>query len=306
MKKIDIFSMPELWRGAVRPGFRMTTELLKVFDIGEKYALRARCYSGIRLIFETDAREMSLAIKFGAAIRPMFNAGIKINACTSTVQLTKPAHMDLPAGVKRLEIQLPHLVELLDIELSLDDQAKIQPIPETRRRIIYCGDSMFQGAVCSSPAGTATSLVAEKLDLDWINTSVGGARINAEHCRLSAQLPGDILLVALGTNDDMSGTQEDLLRKNIRESLVHITRFPGIQLVQLPIRKFVTVRVVEPVSSRIWLEELKNYPQIGVIDGTKCLPEDPSLFVDGVHPNDRGMRFYGEALAAEIRKYITR
>ena len=75
-----------------------------------------------------------------------------------------------------------------------------------------------------------------------------------------------------------------------------------------PVRRYVPVTEdgkklannKEGVSFADYRKELRrigrNYPEVKVINYKKLMPDDPSLFADGVHPTDYGHIIFGNNL----------
>lgn len=301
MKEIELRDRPEIFRGCVRPGQRMSDALLNFFDTAPKRLLRARCLSGVRLRFVTDSPELEFSLHFGSPVRPVFTTDFLINGEIRTVDGSGPHRLELPPGEKDIVIYLPHLVEILQMELKLADDAAFRTSPETRKRIIFCGDSIMQGMTTTSPIRSAASLAAKNLDLDFINTSVGGARMNPEHVRLSAALGGDFLVVALGVNDVLAKTDPEQFRRNTANALKELAAFPGGKLLILPIP-----RVASPEPDLTPYREIIRseaaFLSVPTRDGYDFFPAKAELYCDGTHPNDAGAKIYADFLTQTIQQ----
>ena len=302
MKKIELRDWPEIFRGCVRPGQRMSDSLLDFFNTAPKTFLRARCLSGVRLQFATDSSELEWTLEFGSPVRKIYTTDFLINGELRTVDGPGPHRLELPPGEKDIVIHLPHLVEILNAELKLDDDATFKTMPETRRRIIFCGDSIMQGMTTTSPLRAIAARTAEMLNMDFINTSVGGACMKPDHVRLSAELNGDFLVVALGVNDAISRTEMGQFRRNAEDALKALAEFPGDKLLVLPIP-----RVASPEPDlKPYRESIRtaasSFPSIPVLDGNDFFPAKAELYCDGTHPNDAGAKIYSDILYQTIKQ----
>ena len=48
----------------------------------------------------------------------------------------------------------------------------------------------------------------------------------------------------------------------------------------------------------------RDYPSVRVIEVTSLVPDDPTYFVDGVHPNAKGMRTYADGIEGPLRRIL--
>ena len=298
MKNIDLTE--KFYRGCAGGCERMNKALLVCFDTAPKYLLRAECPSGVRICFSTDAREMIFSLVFGQAVRPVFTSDCFIGDRMITLQGEGPHRLELPPGEKTVSIHLPHLVRINGVELSVNDEAFVAPVLETRPRILFCGDSIMQGMVTTSPSLAPAPRTAAALDMDFINTSVGGAKMDPEHVRLTALLPGELMIVALGVNDAILKTPSDTFAANTEKSLEIFGTFPGKKYLILPIPN------TAPSTPNLneYRETIRTcagkYPDIHLLDGYDFFPAEKENYYDGTHPNDRGAAIYAEYLSQTI------
>ena len=294
MKKIDLTE--KFYRGCTAGRMRMDTGLLSCFNTAPKYLKRALCSSGVRICFTTDAREMEFSLVFGAAVRPVFTSDCFVNGEKITLHGEGPHKLEFSEGAKQIIIHLPHLVLIEKIALSVNDTASVTPLTEKKKNILFCGDSIMQGMVTSSPSLALAPRVAAGLDMDFINTSVGGARMDPEHLRLTAQLPGDIMFVALGVNDAILKTPPEEFEENTVKALENFKSFSG--------RKYIILPIPNMAPSTPDLEKYRGiirrcagkHPEIRIIDGYEFFPAEEANYHDGTHPNDKGAEIYARYL----------
>ncbi|MBQ7206762.1 MAG: SGNH/GDSL hydrolase family protein [Lentisphaeria bacterium] len=298
MKIIDLTE--KFYRGCAGGCVRMNDALLACFDTAPKYLLRAKCPSGVRICFSTDAREMTFSLVFGQAVRPVFTSDCFIDARRITLQGEGPHKLEFPPGEKNVSIHLPHLVRIDGVEIAVNDEASVVPVPEMRPRILFCGDSIMQGMVTTSPFSAPAPRTAAALNMDFINTSVGGAKMDPEHVRLTALLPGDFMIVALGVNDAIMKTPPDAFAANTEKSLACFETFRG--------KKYLVLPIPNTAPSTPDLNEYREiiracagkYPGIRLLDGYEFFPAQKENYHDGTHPNDRGAALYAEYLTQTI------
>ena len=286
MKKIVLTE--KFYRGCAGGCARMNKALLECFNTAPKYLLRAECPSGVRLCFSTDAREMIFSLAFGQAVRSVFTSDCFINGRKITLHGEGPHKLELPRGKKDVAIHLPHLIQINGVEFVVNDEASAVPVPEIRPRIIFCGDSIMQGMVTTSPSLAPAPRTAAELNMDFINTSVGGAKMNPEHVRLTALLSGELMIVALGVNDAILKTPLDAFAANTEKSLEMFEIFSGKKYLILPIPN------IEQSTPN-----LHEYREI-IRSRAEKYPDIKENYYDGTHPNDKGAAIYAKYLSQTI------
>ena len=296
MKDINLNEHPELFRGCGVPGRRMSDKLIELFSISEKHLWRAQCASGVRLDFITDSSKIEYSLEFGKPVRQIFTSDIFIDGELTTVDGAGPHTLELKPGKKHIVIHLPHLVVLENIELKIADDAEISAAAIPEKRLLICGDSICQGMTTSTPSIALVPLTAAALGVDFVNTSVGGAKMSAEHLKLTMDIPGDVLIMALGVNDALHKVSYDEFRSKTEAALAVMAEFPGKKLLVLPIPNVAASTPDLPVYREIIRFAAGQYPEIKIIDGYEFFPAQEELYRDKTHPNDEGSKVYAKAL----------
>lgn len=302
MKTVVLSEHPELFRGCAAPGRRMTDALMELFSTADKYKWRAQCASGVRLDFFTDGTEMEYSLVFGKPVRKVFTSDIFVDGERFTVDGEGPHVLQFAPGRKHIVIHLPHLVVLEDIGLKIADDAVIEAASALAGRLLFCGDSIMQGMVTSTPADALVPLTAAALDMDFVNTSVGGARMSVEHLKLTMEIPGDVLIMALGVNDAIGKVSYDEFRAETEKTLAAMAEFAGDKLLVLPIPNVAASTPDLAVYREIIRFVVSQYPEIAVLDGYEFFPAVPELYIDKTHPNDIGSKIYARALIGALEK----
>ena len=297
MKKIELTE--KYYRGCASGCVRMSEELQTCFNTPHNIYLRVQCQSGVRICFSTDAREMVFSMAFGDAVRQVFTSDLFIDGKMTTLTGEGPHRIELAEGEKNITIHLPHLVLINKIELAVNDGAEVKPLPRPEKTILFCGDSIMQGMTTTSPALAPAPRIAAGLNMDFINTSFGGAKMNPEHVRLTSILPGDIMIVALGTNDSLAKKPLDVFTEDVRKSLKIFAAFAGGKYLILPIPNPGVPPGLDEYR-RIIRTEAESYPEIRVIDGYEFYPADLEYYCDKTHPNDKGAELYARHVVKVI------
>lgn len=163
--------------------------------------------SGVRLRFATDAEQIGLSF---APMPPEYAPGHHIDL-TIAGELVASAHAPegaesalftgLPQGVKTVELWLPPGAPVTLRELSLNDGATAQVVPDPRPKWVTYGSSITHSVGARSSARTWPAIIARKRGLNL--TSLG----YAGHCQLEPMvgmmirdLPADLITLKLGIN----------------------------------------------------------------------------------------------------------
>ena len=298
MKRIELEGRNEFFRGCVAPGVRMNEELLELSREPEKRLLRARCATGVRIALFTDAVEAAFSFRFGGAAREVFTTDLQVDGILfATVTGEGPHRIPLPPGEKELVLHFPHLVEVDEFSLAVDDAASVRPAAGPERKLLICGDSIMQGMTCTTPSRAVGTILAARLGMEFHNTSVGGAAMNAAAVRGTCAVGGDAIVVAFGINDVFLNTPVETFRGECADVCRLLGEFPGKAFMVTPIPCL--KKENEPVEElrEIIRKSAGAFPRITVIEGPEIFPAEEEFYVDGTHPNDAGMAVYAARLA---------
>ncbi|MFF2655189.1 GDSL-type esterase/lipase family protein [Streptomyces sp. NPDC058045] len=106
----------------------------------------------------------------------------------------------LPAGLKEVEIWLPHRERTELIALRTD--APVQPPPDRGRKVwLHHGSSISHGSDADSPTTTWPALAAARGGVELVNLGLGGsALLDPFVARTLRDTPADLISVKLGIN----------------------------------------------------------------------------------------------------------
>jgi len=121
MKKIDLNSPVEFFRGVYPSGKRMNKALLDFYSTDEVYIVRANCASSVEIVMQTDAVTLEVFVKFGKAAREIYTTDVKVNGEFFVLSGAGKHILPLPAGSKQVVVYLPHLAVLDDFYLAYSD-----------------------------------------------------------------------------------------------------------------------------------------------------------------------------------------
>ena len=306
MKKINLTDAPEFFRGACKPFVRMNQQLLDFYSVTENWKIRAACASGMAIVFETDSENLQITVEFGEPARQVFSTDVEVADMITTFDGAGTHTMNLAPGKKVVTIYLPHLAVLNKFDVKIDDNALVSPVADNRPKLLICGDSILQGMTCSSPAKASVVIAAKELDMILHNTSVGGAKMEFSPVEATVEFGGskdDVIVVGFGANDAAQKVDLDYFRNSTNKILSAISNFAGKAVIISPIPTTNEFESRRPIYSNIVREEAAKYPKVKLLDGDQFYPANrDDLYVDGLHPNDEGMKIYAAGLIQAVKE----
>lgn len=189
---------------------------------------------------------------------------------------------------------------------SVTRQKEIVPVERAETVIVMLGDSLTAGyglpADAAVPALAQTRLVANGFDVAIVNAGVSGDTTSMGLARYDwsvASAEPDMLIVALGANDFLSGLPAEIARDNLGK-IIEKAQAAGIKVV---------LAGLEPrwPETPVSLEEAYTdiYPELASKYGVALYPsymdgvwnEPDNLLPDGLHPNLRGVEIMANNLS---------
>lgn len=276
---------------------------------------RARCGAGVRGQFVTDSPEVRIDLHFPTeSVTGRYHAALFVDG-EFREMFGPPGPVErfssslLPHGSTRqertFEVWLPPYAECHLLSLEIAAGATLQAPPRvTHPRILFCGDSITQGAV-SEPHQSYTAVIAAGLQHDLHNLGIGGSKMNGNIGGVRGEISFDIAAVAFGTNDfsaqiplDFFAMEACSLLRNLREAQ---PTAPIFLLTPLP-RPDENIQAVALERYREALRILANESRrVFCLEGPALLPEGVDLLADGLHPNDEGHKLIGQRAAIAMR-----
>jgi len=293
---------------------RMNSELAEIYGRKRSTIVRAECTTNIRLRFKTDSKNIGLSIRFGDAARLVYATDISVKGFdTMSLSPLDPADgldmtVRLPGtGLRDVTIEFPHLVRTWLKDVRLDDGATIEQAVPLDGKMIFIGDSIFQGMTASSPTRTLASIAANLLHKDLVNVAVGGGMMDARAVESSKGYGADIALVNFGVNDYAHGGALNDFKKRTVEcanALASNSKWQPYAISPVPYLNDKGKNAAGHTFAefrKVFTDVMSSYPSIKVLDGFEMLPYDKDCFIDGCHPNDMGSLIYGNAIAKAIK-----
>lgn len=234
--------------------------------------------------------------------RPTQRAGNLMTAglpASRTGQTECLLYLPLYNGVKSVEIGVPAGAT---IEKAADH------LNGNRRPLVYYGTSIAQGGCASRPGMAHVGMLGRLLDRPMINLGFSGSgRMEPAVSRLLAELDPEIYVIdCLWNIGNMPEPEFTLRVTTLIETIRHAHPTTPILFVgQSRIQSDQPVPAMEQLQDKIVKRMLsRGVTGLSLCPGKKLLGSDGDGTVDGVHPNDLGMRRQADALAPVLANIL--
>ncbi len=214
------------------------------------------------------------------------------------------------AVMRDVEIWLPYAESVDFLGLTVNDTARLQPVPKRARpRYVAYGDSITQGFWATDVTFTYPVLVAMRNGWELVNLGCGGRQATATDGQVIGSVPADVITILIGFNDHYGNKPLDRYRADVRGMLQRIRAAQP----QTPIYLITPPWSTEPFPTKLGLH-LEDYRRVlraiaaeahdahlHIVEGPDLIPADAGFFADGIHPNDRGFRSLADKLAPQLK-----
>jgi len=162
----------------------------------------AATQAGIRLCFQSNTRQLSGKV---LPLEKARNLDLYLDGTLfATADITDKstfAFVDLPDGVKELELWLPQRSDFALEFLQIDNDATLQPLEDTRPKWVTYGSSITHCGEAASPSFTWPGVVARTRDVNLTCLGYGGqCHLDIQIARMMRDLPADYLSICAGIN----------------------------------------------------------------------------------------------------------
>ncbi len=295
---------------------RMTAELEAFYSYSDAALLRATCTTNVRLRFRTNSTKLFLKMAYGQFARPISCVNVLVEGanpiCVDAEKVEEGFAKELPlktnGEMKEVQVSFPHLAQVVLQDFRLDDGARIEAASPLKGKMVFVGDSIFQGMTSSSAENSIEAIFGRKLGCDIHNLAVGGAIMQPEAVRLSRALGGTMVAINFGVNDFAQAISMAVFEQRTRDSIRLLAEDAQNR------KPYVVVPIPFPGENGPNKEGLtsedyrncirkaaKEYPAITLIEGMEFYPNDRKYFIDSCHPNDAGAAIYADGFAKAVR-----
>ncbi|WP_289023964.1 SGNH/GDSL hydrolase family protein [uncultured Salegentibacter sp.] len=226
---------------------------------------------------------------------------------------------DTVNGIKHnLRLYLPLYNTVSYMEIGVDEQSyfKNTSIPDKNPVVIY-GTSITQGACSGRPGTTWTSLLERQINTPVLNYGFSGnGRLEDEVISYLAQLDAEVFVLdCLANFTSGQGLNAVEAKKRLIKSVEALRKLnPETPIVLTDHAGYPYGEVYNPEKKKYQLLnkanreafeflERKGYRDIYLLEN-EDLGLDQDDFIDGVHPNDAGMKKYAEAYGRLLLKIV--
>lgn len=207
------------------------------------------------------------------------------------------------------------------LEIGVPEGNSFKPLPLSQEKpIVFYGTSILQGGCASRPGLAWTSIVERRLNCPVINLGFSGnGRLEPEVIDLINEIDAQLYVLDCIPNLVHGNVYSDEeLARRITNSVSSIRqKHPGIPilLVAHSLNRFTGIADTSfytdaDISSAVQARVYDSLKRSGVhqlyLLSSKEIGFDMDATVDGVHPNDIGMRYYADAFMKAIGKIRNR
>lgn len=186
--------------------------------------------------------------------------------------------------------------------------------PDSRKKIIFFGDSLTAGMGLNGPEESYVALLEQKLkndglDLKVINAGLSGDTTSGGIARLDWSISKgvDYFVLELGANDGMRGIDTSLIEANLKKIIARVReKNPNVKILLVRMLTFPNlgpayVKKFDSIYPRLAKEE--NIPLspflLEKVAGIKNLNQK-----DGIHPTAEGHKLVAETLYPSVKKLV--
>ncbi len=289
---------------------------------------RAHQSAGIRLEFTTDAGEWSLRLR-----HPSWEEGartvVRVNGVERAIApAQREIDLRIAPGAGSVEVYLPPMAETEVAGIGLPEGASFLPAGAAAITWLAYGDSITQGEGVSDGFHTYVEGVRRRLGLgsrlEVLNVGLSGAaRGEYSVAEALAQMPCDLITVAMGTNVYGQGCYGGAAWREVLRNFLAVLRtgHPSTPLLVIspilravdeaestPNARGLTHRDLRRITEEVVLERIQaGDSALTLVGGLELLGVgEPGLSGDGLHPNDSGADLIAERLTPAIRTLVER
>lgn len=226
---------------------------------------------------------------------------------------TKPLVKHLPKGEHEFLLYLPIWCEMINLEIGVDSDAKIEGIPSPfRHKVIVHGSSITHGASASRAGLTYPALLSRNLGIDFVNFGFSGeCKMQPQFIEFLKTCECDAFLF-----DAFSNPNEQQIKERLENFVAELVKaHPGKPLIflQSPVdlectcntEKYARRLSLTSTAARMMKELEKRYDDVYFLEIPNVLGKNGTI--DNSHPTDLGfdrfVRGYQPKIAKILKKY---
>ncbi len=212
-------------------------------------------------------------------------------------------------GTKTVKIVFPWSVAAKINEISIDDNATVEPLPQ-KPKMLFFGDSITQGYDALYPTESYVYRISDMLGVECYNKAIGAECYFPELLKYADDFQPEFISVAYGTNDWNRLTWDAFQRNCAEFYKLLATNYPSSKIFAIaplwrkdlcekrPIGDFKNIR-------DYIFKVTEKYENVTAIDGYGFVPQEERYFSDlRLHPNSEGFKHYAENLFSQLKQHI--
>jgi lysophospholipase L1-like esterase len=219
----------------------------------------------------------------------------------------------LPAGRRAFMLYLPLYNGVESVEIGLDPQAVVKPLPPRRTKpIVFYGTSIVQGGCASRPGMAYTAILGRRLDRAVINLGFSGnGPMDLEVAELMAELEPCVYVIDALPNmslEQVAERTEPFVRalRTARPvtpvALVEDRTWTNAAL--LPAHRQHHAAMRAALNAAVATLTAAGVQGLHVAPGEPLLGDDGEATVDGSHPTDLGFARMADALEPVLKPLV--
>ena len=195
--------------------------------------------------------------------------------------------------------------------MELSPGCRLTEAPALSCRWLVYGDSITQGMTVALPTNTWVALAARALDADLLSLGRGGGKAVKELAENVPDWDCDFISIAYGTNDfNQARPLSDFESNTCALVRALAQRHPGRPVLLISVIPW--AGRTEPNSDGVTMQQYRDategvadgFENVVLLPGPELVADDPGMFCDNVHPNERGMRIYADNFVKRVRPHI--
>ena len=314
----DLLHMKELFKNCIDlldvDGWILPTRFTEyqrgAIATSENQYIRSYAPTHVCLAFKTSATKISLEYKITGKARAwalfdLVRDGLLADSITLEADEGRVEFSLSGDANSEYRLYLPHLVVVLIRNITSD--AQLFPVADRGSLWLALGDSITQGMDARHPTNSYPAIISDYMNIDVLNTGVGGAKFNAAQLDHIGKEPS-LITIAFGCND-WGITRENMIANvtAYMEKLISFYECRNIYAI-LPIWRGNENEIRADMTYRDHIEVIRSvfekYPFVKIIDGYEIIPHLPEFYGEttrpSCHPTAEGFAIMSRELMKRI------
>ncbi|MBL4701624.1 MAG: SGNH/GDSL hydrolase family protein [Phycisphaeraceae bacterium] len=222
--------------------------------------------------------------------------------------VTNTATLSAPAMTHEFMLYLPLYNGVRSLEIGIDKNKSLMlptlAASEKQKPIVVYGTSITQGACASRPGMSATAMIGRRFGMPVINLGFSGnGRMDSELAPLFAELDTSLYILDNLWNMPLARVKEhaEPFIRDLHQRRPQVPILLVEDMSYLGIHPTAKGKVLYAIFNKLVAEGIKN---IYFLSNEGMLGDDSDGTVDGLHPNDLGLRRQADVFIAKLSDLI--